>query len=783
MTFTPDRKRRKSGKRNRRAAAGSHGGASRRPPTNTAPADLTGLTPRDADALKDSEPAQSEEASSPTSLAEQLKAAGLDLSGHHFAEVFEALDPVSTDDDEPNDDTSIADVEEPSNAVGIAGSDQPRETVESADSTELTSTAPAESTAQPGTDEQDKTTTQPAPVQPAEPAAASNNTADRHATQPERGDDTQRPTSMHPILTDAAWNDLAASAPEITESISSLTELVGGLRAFDRPMGPNEALQVIDGAEALRRLSESLSTLALAVYERIGTPKDSGAKSTKALIQERLNLSGREANRRARLAEHLGGRVALDGQPLEPEHPLVAEQLHLGTLPAEHLTVIEDCLKALPAWVDHETKSRVETDLVKYAKSVTVSELRDIFRQMLALIDPDGAEPLDPSDRSAYFITARPKRNGDWRLEGVLDPVAGSELHGLLTSRIQSAKDNTSTTAEPTDVEADEAEREDAPTLIPNTGPDQAPGSGGLGQTFDEQRFEPLDAVLTGDRFDAPSWAVIEATGDGDAAGNSGAAVDAAVADGAAGTRDAHTVNGSESTNGPEASDEPEAASADLAVNRSVPGGHGVRADGSTVDLMDEQPNAKAWIYERFATLISRISMKEAAKGSPYALVVTAKASDITNGIGEAVTGSGDRFPMGDVARRGLNGTVFFHLMDEKARTVEVCTEQRFANKKQTAIVTARDRGCVFPGCDAPAGWCDVNHVVPHALGGKTDINNMCLLCSFHHHLMDRSDWEVFMLADGRPAWKPPESIDPARTPILHSRFITDDIIDGLFGT
>lgn len=736
MTFTPDRKRRKSGKRDRRAAADSRGGASRRPPTNTTPADLVGTPPQNAHAPEDTAQAQLEETSGPATLAERLKAAGLDLSGHHFAEVFEALDPVSTDDDEPNDDTSITDVEEPSNAVGIAGSDQPHETVESADSAELTSTAPAESTA-----------------------------------QPEHGDDDQRPTSMHPILTDAAWNDLAASAPEITDSISSLTELVGGLRAFDRPMGPNEALQVIDGAEALRRLSESLSTLALAVYERVGTPKDSGAKSTKALIQERLNLSGREANRRAKLAENLGGRVALDGQPLEPEHPLVAEQLHLGTLPAEHLTVIEDCLKALPAWVDHETKSRVETDLVKYAKSVTASELRDIFRRMLALIDPDGAEPLDPSDRSAYFITARPKRNGDWRLEGVLDAVAGSELHGLLTSRIQSAKDNTSDTTEtagdnpsntaescdgttsnnvcPTDTETIASDTEaarsaadDAPALFPNVGLGQAPG---------EEKFEPLDAVLTGDRYDAPPWAVLDAASDSGA--DSEAAGDA----------------GADTT--------------DPAGGRSTPAGHGIRADGSTVDLMSAQPSAKAWIYERFATLISRISMKEAAKGSPYALVVTAKASDIANGVGEATTGSGDRFPIGDIARRGLSGTVFYHLMDEKARTVEVCTEQRFANKKQTAIVTARDRGCVFPGCDAPAGWCDVNHVVPHALGGKTDINNMCLLCSFHHHLMNRSDWEVFMLGDGRPAWRPPESTDPARVPILHSRFITDDIIDGLFGT
>ncbi|WP_152345872.1 HNH endonuclease signature motif containing protein [Brevibacterium sp. CFH 10365] len=741
MTFTPDRKRRKSGKRDRRAAADSRSGASRRPPINSNPADLPDLLPRAAQESADNASGQPEvESPHPASLAEQLKAAGLDLSGHYLAEMFDALDPVSTDDSASTDDPVSTDGPLPTDGkesredTSAPAAEQPTEAVEPAISAEAEPNAQTDSTAQFESNEQTSTTTQPETVGPANPTTAGGHSTVPVAAQPEAGGDSRRPASQHPILTDAAWNDLAASAPEITDSIASLNGLVGALRAFDRPMGPSEALQVIDGAEALRRLSESLSTLALAVYERVGTPTDSGAKSTKALIQERLNLSGREANRRARLAENLGGRVALDGQPLEPEHPLVAEQLHLGTLPAEHLTVIEDCLKALPAWVDQETKSRAEADLVKYAASVTVSELRDIFRQMLALIDPDGVEPLDPSDRSAYFVTARPKRNGDWRLEGVLDPVAGSELHGLLTSRIQSAKDNTSNTAgaEPTNAEAASADGEDVPAIVPNAGPGQAPG---------EERFEPIDAVLTGDRFDAPPWAVVEAAG------------------------------------------ETEADTADSPADRSIPAGHGVRADGATVDLMSEQPGARVWIYERFATLISRISMKEAAKGSPYALVVTAKASDIADGTGEATTGSGDRFPMSDITRRGLNGTVFFHLMDEKARTVEVRTDQRFANKKQTAIVTARDRGCVFPGCDAPAGWCDVNHVAPHARGGETDINNMCLLCSFHHHLMDRSDWEVRMLADGRPAWRPPESIDPARALILHSRFITDDIIDGLFGT
>lgn len=709
MTFTPDRKRRKSDRRARRTDSDSRGGAGSRPKSN-----------------------RGDSAHNPTTLSEQLKAAGLDLSGHPFAEVFDALDPVQSEplepvatdaqtaandnaatppwDEDETDTETDAKTEIPAEApaggqVAVTDGSVPQWD----DDEDLESTSTQEPESDLAEDVPDWDDLPDWDVVP-EAGSVAATEPEAPATRPGR----QLQPSLHPLLPDSTWRDLADCAPEITEAIASLSGLDEQLRTFDRPMGPTEALHVIDGAEALRRLSESLSTLALSVYERVGTPKDSGAKSTKDLIQGRLNLTGREANRRARLAEKLGGRVTLDGQPLEPEHPLVAEQFHRGTLSAEHITALEECLNAVPAWVDQATKDKVEADLVKYAATVTVSELRDIFRHMLVRIDPDGAEPLDAKERAAYFVTARPKRNGDWKLEGVLDPVAGAELHGLLTSRIKSAQP-----AAPDSTGAD-----------PRAARSQEPG---------DERFESVDAVVTGDRLDAPQWAVNEA----------------------------YRGNGPEQNTG--------------AGSSSLPDGYGVREDGSAVNLVREQPTARSWIYERFATLISRISMKEAQKGSPYALVVTAKASDLANNIGEATTGSGARFPMNNLVRDGLNGTVFFHLMDETARTVEVRTENRFANKNQTAIITARDRGCVFPGCDAPAGWCDVNHIVPHSEGGRTEINNMCLVCSFHHHLMDRSEWEMLMLRDGRPAWRPPESIDPERMPVLHSRFITDEIIEGLF--
>lgn len=50
--------------------------------------------------------------------------------------------------------------------------------------------------------------------------------------------------------------------------------------------------------------------------------------------------------------------------------------------------------------------------------------------------------------------------------------------------------------------------------------------------------------------------------------------------------------------------------------------------------------------------------------------------------------------------------------------------------------VVARDRHCVAPGCGRSAKWCDVHHLAGWADGGETVIDNLCLLCRYHHTLV-----------------------------------------------
>ncbi|MEZ5168590.1 MAG: DUF222 domain-containing protein [Acidimicrobiales bacterium] len=70
-------------------------------------------------------------------------------------------------------------------------------------------------------------------------------------------------------------------------------------------------------------------------------------------------------------------------------------------------------------------------------------------------------------------------------------------------------------------------------------------------------------------------------------------------------------------------------------------------------------------------------------------------------------------------------------------------TGVRLADDNQWRALIARDGGCVV--CDAHPSRCHAHHVV-HArppINGPTDIDNLALVCSHHHHLIHDHDHEL----------------------------------------
>ena len=58
---------------------------------------------------------------------------------------------------------------------------------------------------------------------------------------------------------------------------------------------------------------------------------------------------------------------------------------------------------------------------------------------------------------------------------------------------------------------------------------------------------------------------------------------------------------------------------------------------------------------------------------------------------------------------------------------------QRVVSPAQRRALDARDRGCVFAGCEAPNWWCEAHHVLEWIFDGPTDLDNLGLLCERHH--------------------------------------------------
>ncbi|MFI8569693.1 DUF222 domain-containing protein [Rhodococcus sp. NPDC078407] len=104
-------------------------------------------------------------------------------------------------------------------------------------------------------------------------------------------------------------------------------------------------------------------------------------------------------------------------------------------------------------------------------------------------------------------------------------------------------------------------------------------------------------------------------------------------------------------------------------------------------------------------------------------------------------------------------------VMDENGNPLNLARTARTVTAKQKRALTARDHGCAFPGCGKPAAWTEGHHIRHWTDGGPTDMNNLVLLCGFHHRLIHHSDWEVFIGTDQHPWFVPPASVDPTRQP------------------
>ncbi|MEJ2861598.1 HNH endonuclease signature motif containing protein [Actinomycetospora flava] len=108
-------------------------------------------------------------------------------------------------------------------------------------------------------------------------------------------------------------------------------------------------------------------------------------------------------------------------------------------------------------------------------------------------------------------------------------------------------------------------------------------------------------------------------------------------------------------------------------------------------------------------------------------------------------------------------------VLGPKSEPLDVGRLQRTVTDAIRRALNLRDGGCAFPDCTRRPRRCHAHHIRHWRDHGPTRIDNLVLLCSYHHQLLHHDHWTVKIL-DGRPWFTPPDWIDPHRQPRLGGR-------------
>ena len=474
------------------------------------------------------------------------------------------------------------------------------------------------------------------------------------------------------------------------EEIGGLTDeaLVGLLHAAAMERSKIEAVEIVSAGVAEERCilathSDSMAT-------------KFGAKNARELIRRATLASSRAVAARLRLARATQTHLMLTGHQLPPEAPFVAEALHQGFLPAESATHIVGLIKRCEPFAHPEDLEAAERDLVEAASGIRLErdpETDDVVERELG----PGEEALVPFDADLIRVMCKAWEealNPDGTLPDEKQMMRGRGV------RFGAEKDGL------VRVEMD---------LTPEV-------AAMLGRIIDAAGNPRVDFEET-----------VKATQTGDEAGacdvgkGEDPASDVEEADSQC---DEEKVYSGEDLRGP---------MIDL---------DGVEVPEKVVD--PRTPDQKR--HDLFASALSIMMRSDALPtlgGAPVTVLIQVDEETLESGkgTGHIQNHRGQPAPvhLSTVRHGACAGVIQRVVQDRNGKITKIGIPDRAFNAHQRRAITARDGGCVIPGCTVPSTWCEIHHVLPHARGGPTHTDNGVLLCWHHHRTLDTSGWDISM--------------------------------------
>jgi hypothetical protein len=156
---------------------------------------------------------------------------------------------------------------------------------------------------------------------------------------------------------------------------------------------------------------------------------------------------------------------------------------------------------------------------------------------------------------------------------------------------------------------------------------------------------------------------------------------------------------------------------------------------------------------QRRADALVEVCRRAAAAGGEApttpkaAVVVTMDWDDLADRTGAGTTLTGDLLAPETVRRMACDASIIPAVLGAKSELLDLGRASRLATPKLLQALYLRDRGCTFPSCSRPPGWCDAHHVKHWCDGGPTDLSNLALLCPRHHTIVHQKGYTATVTA------------------------------------
>jgi 5-methylcytosine-specific restriction protein A len=212
---------------------------------------------------------------------------------------------------------------------------------------------------------------------------------------------------------------------QLAEAHQAIADGVAAMRAAcDSRAGADTRVEALKVCEQLSRQLDQLSVELVAGLDRDGVFTDRGYPSCARAVADLLGWDVGPAARRVRVAEHVCGRVALDGQVLPARLPDTAKVFTTGAVSVRHVEVIADALTSAAAGrLARRVWAAAEQQLAARARECSPRELTSFARDLVNLLDQDGPQPhddQDPQPVNELYLLRTPGGAGG-RITGVLD--------------------------------------------------------------------------------------------------------------------------------------------------------------------------------------------------------------------------------------------------------------------------------------------------------------------------------------------------------------------------